>query len=137
MPLLKFTWQIEKKLKSIQDLKNRFNNDFNRSSFSILSQRSLNNEKNLQLCNGIRVDFAYILTSDECCENVQLLKGMNSTIFYLGTKDPRDGTVSSRTFLTPVLRREDTNLDFCKETAQRRLIQKIFLEILVKKVENV
>ena len=55
----------------------------------------------------------------------------------LETKDPRFGTVSSRTFLTQVLRREDTNLDFCKETSQRRLIQKIFLKILVKKVENV
>ena len=63
---------------------NRFRGQYDKNSFSILSQRSQDEESVVQLCNGIRVDFEYILTRTECCEgNVRLIKGMNFKLFFI------------------------------------------------------
>lgn len=73
------TGEADKRLEELKDDANRFRGQYDKHSFSILSQRSLDTGSIVQLCNGIRVDFEYILTRNECCEeNVQLVKGKNS-----------------------------------------------------------
>ena len=63
---------------------NRFRGQYDKNSFSILSQRSQDEGSVVQLCNGIRVDFEYILTRTECCEgNVRLIKGTNFKLFLI------------------------------------------------------
>ena len=73
------TGEAERLLEELKDGANRFRGQYDKHSFSILSQRSLDTGSIVQLCNGIRVDFEYILTRNECCEeNVQLVKGKHS-----------------------------------------------------------
>ena len=72
------TGEADKRLEELKDDANRFRGQYDKHSFSIISQRSLDTGSIVQLCNGIRVDFEYILTRNECCEeNVQLVKGKN------------------------------------------------------------
>ena len=76
------TGEADRRLEELKDDANRFRGQYDKHSFSILSQQSLDTGSIVQLCNGIRVDFEYILTRNECCEeNVQLIKGKNSKPF--------------------------------------------------------
>ena len=78
-PVPTTTGEADKRLEELKGDANRFRGQFDKNSFSILSQRSLDTGTIMQLCNGIRVDFEYILTRNECCnENVQVIKGKNS-----------------------------------------------------------
>ena len=82
-PVPTTTGEADKRLEELKDDANRFRGQFAKNSFSILSQRSLDTGTIMQLCNGIRVDFEYILTRNECCnENVQLIKGKKSKLFF-------------------------------------------------------
>ena len=77
------TGPADQELAEMRNDANRFRGQFDKNSFSILSQIT-NDEAAIStqlLCNGVRVDFEYILTRVECCEgHVQIIKGLNLKI---------------------------------------------------------
>ena len=91
------TGEADKRLEELKDDANRFRGQYDKHSVSILSQQSLDTGSIVQLCNGIRVDFEYILTRNECCEeNVQLIKGKNSKYFDSYRMDHTNSKISTR-----------------------------------------
>ena len=85
------TDEADKKLEELEETSNRFRGQFDRNSFTIMSQHSDENGSTNKICNGIRVDFEHILTRKECCEeNVRLFKGERaySIPFLFIKKDP-------------------------------------------------
>ena len=85
------TDEADQKLEELQETSNRFRGQFDRNSFTIMSQHSDENGSTNKICNGIRVDFEHILTRKECCEeNVRLFKGERaySIPFLFIKKDP-------------------------------------------------
>ena len=77
------TGPADQELAEMRNDANRFRGQFDKNSFSILSQITNDDDSTSTqlLCNGVRVDFEYILTRVECCEgHVQIIKGQISKI---------------------------------------------------------